>query len=102
MVEQDNDNEETSSSSSESRSRSCSPRDMPLSSPVVNSIDGNEDVNGVYNNAGSYRIKRRKCSIPFRRRTTKKKDSISTNTSGDSDDEKIESKRIINILEIDT
>lgn len=97
MVEQENDNDETSSSSSESRSGSCSPQDMPLSSSVVNAIDGNDDVNGVYN-ADSYRIKRRKCTIPFRRRTTKKKDSISSNTSGDSDNEKIESKRIINIL----
>lgn len=99
LVEQDNENEETSSSSSESRSRSCSPQDMPLSSPVVNVKDEDYDVNGMYN-ADSYRIKRRKCTIPFRRRTTKKKDSISTNTSGDSDNEKRESKRIINILHI--
>lgn len=100
IVEQDNDNEDTSnnSSSSESKSRSCSPQEIQLSSPVMEVKEEKEDdVNGIYN-AEHYRIKRRKCTIPFRRRTSKKTESSSTNASGDSDIEKRESKKINNNL----
>lgn len=101
LVEQDNDNEDTSnnSCSSESKSRSCSPREIQLSSPVMDvKEEKDDDVNGMYD-AEHYRIKRRKCTIPFRRRTTKKKESSSTNGSGDSDIEKKESKKINKNLE---
>jgi len=96
LVEQDNDNEDTgnNSCSSGSKSRSCSPQEIQLSSPVVDvKEEKDDDVNGVYD-AEHYRIKRRKCTIPFRRRIAKKKESSSTNCSGDSDIEKIESKKI--------
>ncbi|XP_026817786.1 mucin-21-like isoform X2 [Rhopalosiphum maidis] len=94
LVEQDNDNEDTSnnSSSSESKSRSCSPQDLQLSSPVMDVKEEKEDIDGMYD-AEHYRIKRRKCTIPFRRRTTKKKESISTN-AGDSGDSDIEKREI--------
>lgn len=95
LVEQDNDNEDTSnnnSSSSDSKSRSCSPQEIQLASPVMDVKEEKEDVNGMYN-AEHYRIKRRKC-IPFRRRTAKKKESFSINASGDSDNEKRESKKL--------
>uniref|UniRef100_A0A2H8TW50 Homeobox protein DBX1-B n=1 Tax=Melanaphis sacchari TaxID=742174 RepID=A0A2H8TW50_9HEMI len=94
LVEQDNDNDDTSnnSSSSESKSRSCSPQEIQLSSPVMDVKEEKEDVNGMFD-AEHYRIKRRKCTIPFRRRTAKKKESISTNVSGDSDDEKEETDK---------
>lgn len=100
LVEQENDNEDTSnnSSSSESKSRSCSPQEMQLSSPVMDVKEEKEDVDGMYD-AKHYRVKRRKCTIPFRRRTAKKKESVSTNASGDSDIEKRESKKINNIIE---
>lgn len=97
MAEQDNENENHSSSSEISKSRSCSPQEIQLSSPVMHFKEENGNINGIYS-ADHYRIKRRKCNIPFRRRTAKKKDSISTNASGDSDDDKRESKNIINIL----
>jgi len=99
LVEQDNENDDTSnnSSSSESKSRSCSPREIQLSSPVMH-VEEKEDVNGMYDTE-HYRVKRRKCTIPFRRRAAKKKESISTNASGDSDIEKRESKKTNNILE---
>lgn len=74
------------------KSRSCSPQNMIHAYPVMNSKEEKEDVNGMYN-ADHYRIKRRKCTIPFRRRTAKIKDNVNMNTSGDSDnDEKMESK----------
>jgi len=101
LVEQDNDNEDTSnnSCSSESKSRSCSPQELQLSSPVMDvKEEKDDDVNGMYD-AEHYRIKRRKCTIPFRRRTAKKKESSSTNGSGDSDIEKRESKKINKNLE---
>jgi len=100
LVEQENDNEDSSnnSSSSESKSRSCSPQEMQLSSPVMDVNEEKEDVDGMYD-AEHYRVKRRKCTIPFRRRTAKKKESVSTNASGDSDIEKRESKKINNIIE---
>ncbi|VVC24069.1 Hypothetical protein CINCED_3A012810 [Cinara cedri] len=84
LVEQDNHNDELG------KSRSCSPQEMIHASyPVINSKEEKEDVNGMYN-ADHYRIKRRKCTIPFRRRTAKIKDIVNTNTSGDSDNDKRE------------
>lgn len=92
MVEPDNDNGDTSSSN-ESKSRSCSPQEEQLSSPLMNVKEERKNVNEIYDD--NYRIKRRKCSVPFRRRTTNKKDSNRTNISEESDDENIESKNII-------
>lgn len=53
-----------------------------------------EDVDKKYSIDDRYRIKRRKCTNPFRRmRIAKKKNSDSANASDDSDDnEKRESK----------
>lgn len=90
MDGRDNDNDDDmSSSSGESKSRSCSPPESQLSSPAMD-VNGekDDDVNGMYGAADRYRIKRRKCTMPFRRRTAKKKDCDGTNdASGDSDDD---------------
>lgn len=101
-TERDKDNEGLStsnSSGSESKSRSCSPRETGPSSPpvtgVVRPADG-EDVDGT-----SYRAKRRKCTVPFRRRMAKKKYAIGTNADSDDTDDNCrkESKKIVNILQ---
>lgn len=107
----DKDNEDlttSSSSGSESKSRSCSPREMRPSSPPppvtgVHPADEEEDVDGTACNADDrYRVKRRKCTVPFRRRMAKKKYAIGTNADSDEtdDNDKKESKKIVNILQL--
>lgn len=94
LIGQDNHNDDLG------KSRSCSPQEIIHASyPVMNSKEEKEDVNGMYN-SDNYRIKRRKCTIPFRRRTAKIKDNVNMNASGDSDNEKRESKKIIGILKL--
>lgn len=97
LAGRDNDNEDdtTSSSSGESKSRSCSPHESHLSSPAmdangVKDDDDDDDADGTYG-AGRYRAKRRKCTVPFRRRTASKKDRADgvdddACSGGDSDD----------------
>lgn len=86
----DGNEDDGSSSSGESKSRSCSPPESQPSSPAmdVNGEKDDDDVDGIYGAADRYRVKRRKCALPFRRRTAKKKDCAGTNdASGGSDDD---------------
>lgn len=97
LVEHDNDNEDTSSSN-ESKSRSCSsPQEEQLSPLIMSSKEERDNVSGLYED--HFRIKRRKCTIPSRRRTPNKTDK-NTNVSDDSDNEKRESKKILSVLKL--